>query len=204
MFLPPLQNQINGVIWFILSAIVCLTFFPRGACPPAAMPAFVYHRPLTLPSSSGADIAALSIIILSWCDTAASIFGRLFGKYTPPLPFRGVLFADRKSLAGSLAAFTCGALAGYLFFYVFGPWGAEGDLSWLGPASSRSTGSRPEPPTTFTQLPYPQSTASLPVLCIITGMSAALSEAIEFWGLDDNLTMAPLAGLLIWLGLWLT
>lgn len=143
-------------------------------------------------------------MILSWCDTAASVFGRLFGKYTPPLPLRGLVFAPRKSLAGSLAAFTSGALAGYLFFYVFGPYGEQGDLSWLGPHGSRSTGKHPEPPTTFAQLPYPQSQASVPLLCFITGISAALSEAIEFWGLDDNLTMAPLAGLLIWAGFSLT
>lgn len=143
-------------------------------------------------------------MILSWCDTAASVFGRLFGKYTPPLPFRGIIFAQRKSLAGSLAAFSVGAVAGYLFFYVFGPSGPEGDLSWLGPKGHHQGTPRPEPPTTFSQLPYPQSHASLPLLCFITGLSAALSEAIEFWGLDDNLTMAPLAGLLIWFGLWLT
>lgn len=115
-----------------------------------------------------------------------------------------MIFAPRKSLAGSLAAFSTGALAGYLFFYIFGPSGAEGDLSWLGPNGQWQGSLRPEPPTTFSQLPYPQSHASLPLLCCITGLSAALSEAIEFWGLDDNLTMAPLAGLLIWLGLWLT
>ena len=51
---------------------------------------------------------------LSWCDTSASVFGRLFGKYTPPLP--NPPFASRKSLAGFLAAVTGGALTAYAFW----------------------------------------------------------------------------------------
>ena len=63
---------------------------------------------------------------LSWADTAASTFGRLWGSYTPPLPSRipilGLPFAPRKSLAGFLAASITGAVV------VFSFW------SWLVPA----------------------------------------------------------------------
>lgn len=52
---------------------------------------------------------------LSWSDTTASTLGRLWGRYTPPLPshFPGIKllpFAPRKSLAGFLAATVTGVL----------------------------------------------------------------------------------------------
>jgi diacylglycerol kinase (CTP) len=63
---------------------------------------------------------------LSWADTAASTFGRLWGRHTPPLPSRvpilGLPLAPRKSLAGFLAASITGAAI------VFSFWG------WLVPA----------------------------------------------------------------------
>lgn len=63
---------------------------------------------------------------LSWADTAASTFGRLWGCHTPPLPSRvpilGLPLAPRKSLAGFLAASITGAAI------VFSFW------SWLTPA----------------------------------------------------------------------
>ena len=54
------------------------------------------------------DIAALSIIYLSWTDPTASICGRLWGKYTPQ--YHG------KSLAGSLGASVTGAVVTYFYF----------------------------------------------------------------------------------------
>src|SRR4051794_29038897 len=48
----------NGVIWYLVGTWAVLTIFPK-------------------------DIAPLSILLLSWCDTAASTFGRLYGRYTP-------------------------------------------------------------------------------------------------------------------------
>jgi diacylglycerol kinase (CTP) len=63
---------------------------------------------------------------LSWADTAASTFGRLWGSRTPPLPpcipILGFPLAPRKSLAGFLAASITGAAI------VFSFW------SWLAPA----------------------------------------------------------------------
>lgn len=51
---------------------------------------------------------------LSWADTCASVFGRLFGRYTPPLP--SPPFAARKSLSGFIAAIIAGSLTAYLFW----------------------------------------------------------------------------------------
>jgi len=51
---------------------------------------------------------------LSWGDTAASVFGRLFGRYTPPLP--SPPFASRKSSAGFLAAVIAGTATAYVFW----------------------------------------------------------------------------------------
>jgi len=52
---------------------------------------------------------------LSWSDTTASTIGRLWGKYTAPLPshvpgVKFLPFAPRKSLAGFLAATFTGML----------------------------------------------------------------------------------------------
>lgn len=59
-------------------------------------------------------------VSLSWCDTAASTFGRLFGRLTPPLPRRLPLLnlplAPRKSVAGSAAATLTGALVAIGFW----------------------------------------------------------------------------------------
>ena len=53
------------------------------------------------------DIAIVSILLLSWSDTAASTFGRLYGRYGPML-------RPGKSLIVSLAAMLTGALAAYV------------------------------------------------------------------------------------------
>ena len=68
---------------------------------------------------------------LSWADTTASTFGRLYGHLTPKLPsslLGGMLpLAPRKSLAGSLAAFLTGALV------VVGFWGWAVDAGGMSP-----------------------------------------------------------------------
>ncbi|KAK9702066.1 Diacylglycerol kinase [Basidiobolus ranarum] len=90
------ETQVNGVVYFLLGGIIALYFFPR-------------------------DIALLSIIILSWCDPAASIFGRLWGKYT----YR---FSNGKSIAGCFGSWLIGTLITYYF------WGycihQNEDFSW--------------------------------------------------------------------------
>ncbi|KAF8253652.1 hypothetical protein K440DRAFT_532134, partial [Wilcoxina mikolae CBS 423.85] len=74
----------NGVVWYLVGTITVLAIFPK-------------------------DVATLSILLLSWCDTAASTFGRLWGRYTPAI-------RQGKSLAGSLAAAVVGVLAAGLWW----------------------------------------------------------------------------------------
>jgi diacylglycerol kinase (CTP) len=52
----------NGVIWYLLGAWIVLGFFPK-------------------------DVGVMGVLLLSWCDTAASTFGRAYGRYTPRYAF---------------------------------------------------------------------------------------------------------------------
>lgn len=77
----------NGVIFYMLGTVSVLYFLPE-------------------------DLAALSVILLSWCDTAASTVGRAYGSYGPNL-------RKGKSLIGSLAAVATGSFATWLFYNHF-------------------------------------------------------------------------------------
>ena len=83
----------NGVIAYLLGAWIVLRAAPK-------------------------DVAVVSVLLLSWCDTAASTFGRLWGHLTPRVR-RG------KSIAGSLAAAATGCLSALLFY------------GWLAPRFAR-------------------------------------------------------------------
>ena len=86
--------------------IYVLAVLPRDL---AVMAILMYVSPLYCPPS----FTNASFHSLSWCDTAASTIGRLYGRYTPPLPRRLlslIPLAPRKSLAGTLAAFTTGTV----------------------------------------------------------------------------------------------
>lgn len=85
----------NGVIWYLLGTFLALRFFPK-------------------------DVGVVSVLLLSWCDTAASTFGRLWGRYTPKI-------RQGKSLAGTLAAATCGTLTAAAFWGYVAPMAALGD-----------------------------------------------------------------------------
>lgn len=69
---------------------------------------------------------------LSWADTNASTFGRLWGKKTKALPrsFLGLPFAPRKSLAGFIAASLTGALTAVAFWGWFAPSANRPEVSW--------------------------------------------------------------------------
>ncbi|KAI1616458.1 phosphatidate cytidylyltransferase [Exophiala viscosa] len=160
----------NGVIFYLVGAYIALQFFPK-------------------------DIGTISILLLSWCDTAASTFGRLYGRYTIRLR-RG------KSLAGSLAAFVTGALVALVF------WG------YVAPR----TGPFPnDPPNAYMfhhRLSLPgqvkellgwrpsngviSGNTALAVMSVCTGLIASLSELIDVWGLDDNLTIPVLSSAGLW------
>lgn len=160
----------NGVVWYLMGAYIALRFFPK-------------------------DVGVMSVLLLSWCDTAASTFGRLCGPYTIRLR-RG------KSLAGTLAAFVTGLSTAIMF------WG------WLAPR----TGSFPDDPSEgffFTgELTLPtkllaflgfdsgswriSGSAALGVTGVWTGVVAAFSEFVDVLGWDDNLTIPVLSGLGLW------
>lgn len=74
----------NGTIYYLLGTWIVMRFFPK-------------------------DIAVMSIMLLSWCDTAASTFGRLWGRYTPRI-------RKGKSLAGSIAAMLVGVVTAAWFW----------------------------------------------------------------------------------------
>ena len=86
-------------------------------------------------STLPADLATVAILVLSWADTNASIFGRLWGRYTPPLPRRlpllGLPLAARKSVAGFIAASVTGGLIAVGFWGWVAPLRSyANDVSW--------------------------------------------------------------------------
>ncbi|CAG8452463.1 13473_t:CDS:2 [Cetraspora pellucida] len=138
-------GKINGVVFYLAGCIGALSIFPK-------------------------DIAAISILILSWCDTAASFIGRKYGHYT----YR---FSNGKSLAGTLGAITVGSIAA-LFFWGGGLQYHKIEVeNWI-----------PD-----------KSVLSLPALCLVTGIISGVSELIDVGGLDDNLVMPLAAGSLLWI-----
>jgi len=161
-------DRYNGVIFYLLGAWIVLRFFPK-------------------------DVGVVSTLLLSWCDTAASTFGRLYGRYTPRIR-RG------KSLAGSAAAFAVGTATAAWF------WG------WLAPGLGPMPGDEHFLFTGTLRLPQAVAGAvglggaratlsgglALAVVSIWSGLVAAVSEVVDVFGWDDNLTIPVLSGLGIW------
>ncbi|GFZ48309.1 DAG kinase 1 [Saitozyma sp. JCM 24511] len=148
------RQKINGVVWYLVGVIFVLSFYPR-------------------------DVAVVSILTLSWSDTTASTIGRLWGRYTPPLPphvpgIKLLKFAPRKSLAGFLAATVTGSLICLGFWWTGsnGRWDLLDGQSWVGLLGTAG----------------------------VVGVGGAVVEALDL-GLDDNLTLPILSGAVIWL--WL-
>ncbi|TKA67140.1 hypothetical protein B0A55_09326 [Friedmanniomyces simplex] len=134
------------------------------------------------------DVAVMSVLLLSWCDTAASTFGRAWGKYTPRIR-RG------KSLAGSLAAFAVGVAAAVWFWGVVAPAGRGREMN-EGVNGFAFQGRLESPWGMLEGWP------AVAVLAVVTGLAASVSEAIDLWGLDDNLTIPILCGLELGAFLW--
>ena len=156
----------NGVIWYLLGAWTVLKFMPK-------------------------DVAVMGILLLSWCDTAASTVGRLYGRYTPRIR-RG------KSLAGSAAAAVVGMLTAGLF------WG------WAAPRCGFTQGFLFEG-----ELKLPEVVrggllgwkegegtvgrwVALGIVSLWSGFVASASEVVDIFGWDDNLTIPVLSGLGLW------
>ncbi|KAF3989028.1 hypothetical protein FT663_00594 [Candidozyma haemuli var. vulneris] len=130
-------------------------------------------------TSAPKDIAVMSVLLLSWADTAASTIGRLWGKYTPKV-------MPGKSLAGCLASFATGVFSCYLFYgyfcveydYVNLP----GQIFW-----TKET-----------------SMMNLHVYALATGVAASVSEASDIGGIDDNLIIPVMSAILLYALVWAT
>lgn len=157
----------NGVIWYLLGAWTVLYFFPK-------------------------DVGVMGVLLLSWCDTAASTFGRLYGRYTPRIR-RG------KSLAGSAAAATVGAFtAGFFWGWMVPRYRFDDGFMFRGtltlPAIVRemflgsTTGSRGSV----------DGWMALGIVGLWSGFVASASEVVDIFGWDDNLTIPVLSGLGLW------
>lgn len=155
----------NGVIWYLLGVWIVLAFFTK-------------------------DIGVVGVLLLSWCDTAASTVGRALGRYTPRI-------RKKKSLAGSLAAFLVGIGTAAAF------WG------WMTPRTSAEwpfmfTGVLRLPNVVRDSLGLTESQSSisggpaLAVMSVWTGLVGSLSEVVDLFGWDDNLTIPLLSGLGMW------
>lgn len=159
----------NGVISYLLGAWMVLRFCPK-------------------------DVGVVSILLLSWCDTAASTFGRLWGHLTPRI-------RKGKSLAGTIAACLTGIITAVLW------WG------WLGPLYShlnrgdnafafQNVLTLPTQAQQLLGLSPAQSSitgyTALGVMSLVTGLVASGSEALDLFGWDDNLTIPVLCGAGLW------
>lgn len=154
------KKKINGVIWYLVGVIFVLQFYPR-------------------------DIAVVSILILSWCDTAASTVGRAWGRYTPKLP-SSIMFipiAPRKSLAGAMGAVVTGTLITFAF------WGWAVTPEFIVDES---------PVWHWNQASTMGGWLGLTALSLCSGLVAGITEALDIGGLDDNLTLPIISGGLIW------
>ncbi|KAK9460427.1 cytidylyltransferase family-domain-containing protein [Lipomyces oligophaga] len=140
-------SKINGIVWYLLGLIIVFSVFPK-------------------------DIAVLSVLLLSWADTAASSIGRAYGYLTPKL-------VRNKSLAGSSAAFVTGVVASYILYGVMLPGTPELNLHDF-------LAYRPD-----------QSKLSLEVVCLISGFVGSFSEAVDIWELDDNLTIPVISAVVM-------
>ncbi|KAI9891554.1 MAG: hypothetical protein M1814_002677 [Vezdaea aestivalis] len=160
----------NGVIWYLLGTWAALTFFPK-------------------------DVGVMAVLLLSWCDTAASTFGRLYGRYTIRLR-RG------KSLAGSLAAFGVGVLTAAAYWGVMVPWTIKTLKDPEELYMFRGTLSLPQEAQSALGLSAAQSQVSGPfalgIVSVFSGIIGALSEVVDIFNWDDNLTIPLLSGAGLW------
>ncbi|KAI5286380.1 hypothetical protein KEM52_002021 [Ascosphaera acerosa] len=155
----------NGVVWYLAGAWAALRWFPK-------------------------DVGVLAVLLLSWCDTAASTAGRAWGRRTPQLR-RG------KSLAGSAAALATGVATAAAFWGWFVP--------RVGAFPDESSGTNTRGTCMFQgRLAVPGTAvvlgggAALAVVSLWAGLVAAASELVDLFGWDDNLTIPLLSALGVW------
>ncbi|CAO3600626.1 unnamed protein product [Absidia cylindrospora] len=186
------SSRFNGVVYYLAGKTrkknsVIPQYFPWAEKGPNVY-IYDYQSPTLLFCRLGCiivlylfprDIAALSIIYLSWTDPTASICGRLWGQYTPR--------CGNKSLAGSMGAWITGSL---VTFYFFGTW----QYSFVSSLSAT--------PMFMTSYDLNASQLPLVVLSLYGGFVAAFSEFIgDSLGLDDNLTIPVVSACMLWIPL---
>ncbi|MCJ1244835.1 hypothetical protein MMC30_002036 [Trapelia coarctata] len=161
------NERYNGVIWYLLGAWVSLRFFPK-------------------------DVGTMSVLLLSWCDTAASTIGRMYGRHTPRI-------RRNKSLAGSAAAALVGVATAGLFYGIMVPkyFGYEEGFMFHGILAL------PEPAKQALGLVNKGSGIiggwlALGVMSLWSGLVASASEVVDVWDLDDNLTIPVLSSIGLW------
>jgi len=168
------KKSTNGVIWYILGVVFVLASFPL-------------------------DIAVVSILILSWADTSASTFGRLWGKKTRALPrtFLGLPFAPRKSLAGFIAASLTGALTAVAFWGWFAPLVNRPEVSWtwadgfsLSSAARVYIPDNVDPRGSFNFGGW----TGLGIISVFAGIVSGVAEALDLGSVDDNLSLPVISG----------
>ena len=160
----------NGVIWYLLGAWIVLGFFPK-------------------------DVGVMGVLLLSWCDTAASTVGRAYGRYTSRIR-RG------KSLAGSLAAFAVGVLTAASFWGYLAPRTGPFIEDVKFPFMFTGTLSLPGAVRNVFGLSEAQGSVAgglaLTIISLWTGFVASASEVVDVFGWDDNLTIPVLSGIGMW------
>ena len=115
-----------------------------------------------------------SLYSLSWADTAASTFGRLYGSRTPPLPKRlfGLFpLAPRKSLAGFIAASLTGAAIATGFWTLLAPARQHG-LTWTWQEGVSQSFMGGASPPTFA------GWAGLLTIGVVAGLVTGIAEAL--------------------------
>jgi diacylglycerol kinase (CTP) len=163
-------NNWNSFIWYLLGVWIVLTYFTK-------------------------DIGVVSVLLLSWCDTAASTFGRAYGRHTPRI-------RKGKSLAGSLAAFVAGVAIAAGFWGWLAPRAEQYifDADW--PFMFTGTLRLPSVVRDAVGLTEAQSSISgglaLTVMSLWSGFAASASEVVDVFSWDDNLTIPVLSGIGIW------
>lgn len=145
------------------------------------------------------DVAVVSVLLLSWCDTAASTFGRLWGRYTPRVR-RG------KSLAGSLACFVFGVAASAFFWGFVAPRTNSRFDQGINSFAYQNKLTLPAPAREMLGCSEKQATvvgwSALAILSLSAGFIASVSELADVWELDDNLTIPIFCGLGLGAFLW--
>ncbi|KAG5650749.1 hypothetical protein H0H81_011161 [Sphagnurus paluster] len=186
------KKSSNGVIWYILGVNFALTFYPLDV----ATVAILMYESSLLPSWMICLLIS-GLFSLSWADTAASTFGRLWGHLTPRLPSHipvlGLPLAPRKSLAGFVAAAITGACIAVGFFGWVAPVRSEVSWAWDGGvrASSHLLSSLG---INWTGLNGAGGWLGLGAIGLVAGVVSGVAEALDLGSLDDNLTLPIISG----------